>query len=62
MSVARTKEGVTVLEVLNGGDPLVAGAAYMFDVVVDEGESINLRYSVDATALKLSVVEVGAMV
>jgi len=62
LSVARTRGGTTTTEALNGGDPLVAGAAYVFDVVVEEGESINLRYSADATALKLSVVEIGAMV
>jgi len=61
LSVVRTRGGATTTEALNGGDPLVAGAAYVFDVIVDEGESVNLRYSADATALKLSVVEIGAM-
>jgi hypothetical protein len=33
-------------------------AAYIFDVLVESGESINIQYSVDATALKLAIYEV----
>ena len=58
LSVRRTKDGVTVSEQLNAGSALVANAAYLFDIIVDEGETINLRYSVNATCLKLSVVEI----
>ncbi len=56
----RTKAGTTVSEELNAGSALTADAAYLFDVIVDEGETINLQYSVAATVLKLSVVEVSA--
>ena len=58
LTVRRTKDGVTVSEQLNSGTALTANAAYLFDIIVDEGETINLRYSVNATCLKLSVVEV----
>jgi hypothetical protein len=36
----------------------VANAAYMFDVIVESGETVNLQYSVDATALCIKVCEV----
>jgi len=62
LTVRRTRAGVTVSENLNGGSTLAANAAYIFDVPVDEGELINIQYSVDAVALKLSVIEVGGMV
>ena len=58
LTVRRTKNGATVSENLNGGAALTANAAYIFDIVVEEGETINLRYSVDATILSLKVVEV----
>jgi len=58
LSVVRTKGGVSVIEQLNSGLALTANAAYVFDILVDADESINLQYSVDATALKISVVEV----
>jgi hypothetical protein len=62
LSVQRTKGAVTVSERLNGGVALSANAAYLFDILVESGESINLQYSVAATALSLKVVEVAMMV
>ncbi|MHC1628914.1 MAG: hypothetical protein ACXQTI_08805 [Candidatus Nezhaarchaeales archaeon] len=62
LSVKRTKNGVTVTESLNGGNSLNANSAYAFDIIVDEGESINLQYSVSCTCLKLSIIELGVMV
>jgi len=62
LTVRRTRAGVTVGEQLNSGSPLAANAAYIFDVPVDADETINLQYSVDATVLKLSVMEIGGMV
>jgi hypothetical protein len=59
LTVRRTRGAATVSEQLNGGSSLNANAAYMFDILVDGGETINLRYSADATCLKLSVAEVG---
>jgi hypothetical protein len=61
LSVARMKGGTTVVEQLNAGSALNANAAYMFDVLVEAGESVNLRYSVAATALCLKVVEVAGV-
>jgi len=62
LSVRRTSGGVTVNEQLNAGSALTANAAYLFDILVDSDESINLRYSVDATCIKLSVIEIGGFV
>jgi hypothetical protein len=61
LSVKRTKAGTTVTEQMNAGNALNANAAYTFDVIVESGESINLQYSVAATALVLKVVEVPLM-
>jgi hypothetical protein len=35
---------------------------YAFDIIVESGESVNLRYSVNATALDLKVVEIGGVI
>jgi hypothetical protein len=61
LSVVRTKANTTVTEQLNAGNALNANAAYAFDVIVESGETINLQYSVAATALVLKVVEVPLM-
>jgi hypothetical protein len=58
LSVARTKGAITVVEQLNSGNTLAANAAYIFDILVTTGESINLRYSVAATALSIKVAEI----
>jgi hypothetical protein len=58
LTVRRTKGTVTVSEQLNSGTALVANAAYMFDIIVESGETVNLQYSVDATALCIKVCEV----
>ena len=62
LSLVRTRGTVTVAEQLNAGNALTANAAYLFDVLVEGGESINLQYSVAATALCVKVYEVGAEV
>jgi len=62
LSVQRTSGATTVAEQLNGGAALNANASYMFDILVESGESINLQYSVAATALSLKVVEVAGVV
>jgi len=61
LTIKRTYQGNTVTEYVNSGVPLTSNSPYTFDIIVDEGESINLRYSVDATVLKLSIVEIGVM-
>jgi hypothetical protein len=58
LTVRRTRSATTVSEQLNSGTALNANAAYMFDIVVESGETINLQYSASATALKLAVLEV----
>ena len=62
LTVRRTKAGDTVSEELNSGVALVKDGAYVFDIVVDTGETINLQHSVGATILYLIVLEVGAAV
>ena len=56
-NVQRTNGGVTVTENLNAVNELVANAAYMFDILVDAGDTINLQTTVAATIIKCSVVE-----
>lgn len=59
LTVRRTEGLVTVSENLNSGANLAANAAYAFDIVVRENQTIQLRYSVNATALELSINEIG---
>jgi len=59
--VKRTKSATTISETLNGGNALSANAAYIFDIIVESGETINLQYSVAATALVLKVIELPVM-
>ena len=58
LSVRRTYDGTTVSEKLNSGANLSADCGYAFDILVLEDQTINLRYSVAATALALIVSEV----
>ncbi len=58
--VARTVAAATVVENLNSGIALVAGAKYAFSIEWRAGESINFRYSTTAgTINKLQVDEFG---
>jgi hypothetical protein len=45
---------------LNAGSNLAAGCAYLFDIAVESGDSINLQYSATGTVLVCKVMEVGA--
>jgi len=56
-SVQRKVGAVTVVENLNAGNPLIAGAGYGFEILVDAGEEINFRSTLAGTINKLSVVE-----
>lgn len=58
VSVRRTRAGVTVGENLNGGGNISANAAYMFDIFVRVGDTINFRHSAGGTCLVLMVMEV----
>jgi len=62
LSVQRTSVGVPVAENLNSGTALVADASYMFNILVHEDDTINLRTTVGAQILYCMVTEVpGAM-
>lgn len=58
LTVRRTYGGTTISEQLNSGANLVANGKYSFVIEVQYDEMINLQYSVDATALKLAVLEI----
>lgn len=58
LTVRRTRAGVTVSEQLNSGTALTLNAAYMFDILVESADTINLRYSVNATAICVKILEV----
>jgi len=60
LNVKRTRGATTVTETLNGGSNLASGCAYIFDIVVESGDSINLQYSTTGTVLVCKVMEVGA--
>ena len=62
LTVRRTKNATVVSEQLNSGATLNANCAYMFDIIVESGEAINLQYSVNATALTLKVLEVPSVI
>jgi hypothetical protein len=61
LTVRRKRGTVTVSEQLNAGSDLEANAAYMFDIVVESGETVNLQYSVDATAICIKICEVAGV-
>lgn len=58
LTVRRTREGTPVSENLNAGANLVANSAYMFEILVEELETINMRYSENATVISLKVFEI----
>jgi hypothetical protein len=62
LTVRRTKAGITVSEQLNDGSALVANGAYMFDIIVESGETINFQYSVDATVIVFKVIEIPSVI
>ena len=56
-SVQRYMSAAAVTETLNQGVALTAGAGYMFDILVDQGEKIDFQTTVTSVITKLSVVE-----
>jgi len=63
LNVCRSFDGrKPITEKLNSGESLKANTAYVFEIVVEKGETkvetINLQYSVDAIALVLKVIEI----
>ena len=61
LKIRRTKDGITHSENLNGGSTLSAQASYLFDILVEHNEEINLWYSVAATAKIILMVEIGGI-
>ncbi len=57
-SVQRASAAVTVAGELNSGGALAAEAAYMFDILVHEDDTINIQTSVGAQILYCLVIEV----
>jgi hypothetical protein len=57
LTLRRTLSGTPVSELLNQNLPLTANSPFIFDTIVDIGETINLRTSANTTALKISVLE-----
>ena len=58
LSVKRTVSATSVSELLNSGNALVAGAAYIFSVSWIVGESLNITYSTTTgTINKLQIDE-----
>jgi hypothetical protein len=58
LTVLVTQAGATVTEILNGDTNLIAGAAYLFDIPISYGDTINFRYSAGSgTTLRFIVDE-----
>jgi hypothetical protein len=62
LSVVKKVGDAEVEMQLNVGASLSANCLYAFDIAVAEGEEINFKYSVDATALDVKVFEIGASI
>lgn len=63
LSVKRTRSAATVTEQLNSGNVLGVNCAYVFDILVASGDSINLAYSVTGgNILCLQVQEISGNV
>lgn len=62
LTIRRTSGTTTISEQLNAGVALAANASYMFDFLVESGETINIQYSINATLLTLKVVEVPGVI
>jgi hypothetical protein len=58
LSVTITRGGNTQVQQFNHGVVLVANCLYMFDHLVHSGDTINYRYSVNATLQTLRVQEI----
>lgn len=56
--LVRTRGGTTITEILNSNNPLANSCAYIFDVMAEGGDQLNLMYEVDATALRILLFKV----
>lgn len=62
LTVMRKRGAVTVSEQLNGGVALATNSAHMFDIVLENNESLNIQYGATTLCLSLKVVEVSTAV
>jgi hypothetical protein len=62
LSVVKRVGATEVVMQLNSGISLSANCLYAFDIAVASGEEINFRYSVNATALDVKVLEIPASI
>jgi hypothetical protein len=58
LSTVITNGGDSQVVKLNSGNDLAASALYIFDLLIDEGDSVNFRYSVNANLKTLRVQEI----
>jgi len=58
LSATITQAGVPVVAQFNGGVALNINSLYRFSMMVNAGDTINFRYSANATILSLKVIEV----
>lgn len=56
--LVRTRGGTTITEILNSNNPLASSCAYIFDVMAEGGDQLNLMYEVNATALRILLFKV----
>ncbi len=57
LQVVRTVGTDTLIELLNEGNNLLQDSAYIFDIIVDDGESINFRAYIDGTGTTIAVLK-----
>jgi len=62
LTVRRTSGAATISELLNAGVALATNSAYVFDIIVEAGESVNLQYGATTLCLSLKVTEISMAV
>ncbi|MFA5376661.1 MAG: hypothetical protein WC455_13015 [Dehalococcoidia bacterium] len=62
LSVTITRAGNTQVLAYNHGVALGAGELYIFDTLVQEGDTVNYRYSVNCTIQTFKVLEIPAAI
>lgn len=61
LSAVVTNGGDSQIVKLNSGNDLTASGLYIFDLLLDDGDSVNFRYSVTTTlkVLRLQEIDIG---
>lgn len=57
-SVVRINDGTSVVEKMFGGEPLIANTAYVFTVLVRDGDTFNVQHSVNCNFKTLILKEI----